>query len=184
MPFFVVNRCDKITRCDRQRAFNFLGTGLGKTSCLFCPCHETFGRANANSVAATIPQIEGPFFKPRSPRRSDLREPGIAGRPVELSGLVLTRACRPVAGALVDLWQADDNGEYDNRGFRVILPLGGSPGSNMLLTAVGHTGRSQFRQIDTGQQSVAPKVRKRLSNEILGDRCWGSGCAHARRRRE
>jgi protocatechuate 3,4-dioxygenase beta subunit len=67
----------------------------------------------------TIPEIEGPFFKPRSPRRSDLREPGIAGRPVELSGLVLTRACRPVAGALVDLWQADDNGEYDNKGFRL-----------------------------------------------------------------
>ena len=67
----------------------------------------------------TIPEIEGPFFKPRSPRRSDLREPGIAGRPAELSGLVLTRACRPIAGALVDLWQADDNGEYDNRGFRL-----------------------------------------------------------------
>jgi protocatechuate 3,4-dioxygenase beta subunit len=67
----------------------------------------------------TIPEIEGPFFKPRSPRRSDLREPGIAGRPVDLSGLVLTRTCRPVAGALVDLWQADDNGEYDNRGFRL-----------------------------------------------------------------
>jgi protocatechuate 3,4-dioxygenase beta subunit len=67
----------------------------------------------------TLPETEGPFFKPRSPRRSDLREPGIAGQPVELSGLVLTRACRPVAGALVDLWQADDNGEYDNKGFRL-----------------------------------------------------------------
>src|SRR6202158_1746861 len=51
---------------------------------------------------ATIAEIEGPFFKPRSPRRSDLREPGLAGRPVELSGVVLTRACRPVGGALVD----------------------------------------------------------------------------------
>jgi protocatechuate 3,4-dioxygenase beta subunit len=68
---------------------------------------------------ATIAEIEGPFFKPRSPRRSDLREPGIAGRPVELSGVVLTRACRPVAGALVDLWQADAAGAYDNRGFRL-----------------------------------------------------------------
>jgi protocatechuate 3,4-dioxygenase beta subunit len=67
----------------------------------------------------TIPETEGPFFKPRSPQRSDLREAGIKGRPVELSGLVLTRACRPVAGALVDLWQADDNGEYDNKGFRL-----------------------------------------------------------------
>jgi protocatechuate 3,4-dioxygenase beta subunit len=30
---------------------------------------------------------------------------------------VLTRSCRPVANALVDLWQADDGGEYDNKGF-------------------------------------------------------------------
>jgi protocatechuate 3,4-dioxygenase beta subunit len=67
----------------------------------------------------TLPETEGPFFKPKSPRRSDLREPGIAGRPVELSGVVLTRACRPVAGVLVDLWQADDAGDYDNKGFRL-----------------------------------------------------------------
>jgi protocatechuate 3,4-dioxygenase beta subunit len=37
---------------------------------------------------------------------------------VELSGAVLTRTCRPVAGALVDLWRADDAGEHDNKGFR------------------------------------------------------------------
>jgi protocatechuate 3,4-dioxygenase beta subunit len=67
----------------------------------------------------TAPQIEGPFFKPKSPLRSDLREPGLAGRPVELSGVVLTRSCRPVANALVDLWHADDGGEYDNRSFRL-----------------------------------------------------------------
>jgi protocatechuate 3,4-dioxygenase beta subunit len=67
----------------------------------------------------TRPQIEGPFFRPASPLRGDLREPGMAGRPLELAGYVLTRACRPVAGALVDLWQADDQGEYDNKGFRL-----------------------------------------------------------------
>jgi protocatechuate 3,4-dioxygenase beta subunit len=66
----------------------------------------------------TVRQTEGPFFKPSSPERSDLREPGLAGRAVELSGLVLTRSCRPVAGALVDLWHADDRGDYDERGFR------------------------------------------------------------------
>ena len=67
----------------------------------------------------TIPETEGPFFKPRSPQRADLREPGIEGRPVELSGYVLTRSCRPVAGALVDLWHADNAGNYDNTGFRM-----------------------------------------------------------------
>jgi protocatechuate 3,4-dioxygenase beta subunit len=67
----------------------------------------------------TLPEIEGPFFKPKSPLRSDLRETGIAGRPVELSGVVLTRGCRPVANALVDLWHADDAGAYDNKGFHL-----------------------------------------------------------------
>jgi len=66
----------------------------------------------------TIRQTEGPFFKPRSPERSDLREPGAGGRPFELSGFVLTKRCRPLGGAVVDLWHADDRGEYDNAGFR------------------------------------------------------------------
>jgi protocatechuate 3,4-dioxygenase beta subunit len=66
----------------------------------------------------TLRQTEGPFYKPRSPQRSDLREPGGKGQLVELAGLVLTRSCRPVAGALVDLWHADAQGDYDNTGFR------------------------------------------------------------------
>jgi protocatechuate 3,4-dioxygenase beta subunit len=66
----------------------------------------------------TIRQTEGPFFKPRSPERGDLREPGAAGRQFELSGLVLTRTCRPLSRAVVDLWHADEKGEYDNTGFR------------------------------------------------------------------
>ena len=66
----------------------------------------------------TVRQTEGPFYKPRSPERADLREPGLAGRTVEVKGLVLTRSCRPVAGVLVDLWHADAQGNYDDKGFR------------------------------------------------------------------
>ena len=71
-----------------------------------------------DSDEPTAPQTEGPFYKPSSPERADLREPGLGGLPVVLTGLVLTRRCRPVARALVDLWHADDKGDYDNRGFR------------------------------------------------------------------
>jgi protocatechuate 3,4-dioxygenase beta subunit len=66
----------------------------------------------------TVRETEGPFFKPRSPERSDLRELGTRGREFELFGFVWTRSCRPLRGALVDLWHADENGEYDNVGFR------------------------------------------------------------------
>ena len=68
---------------------------------------------------ATLAQTEGPYFKPSSPERIELLEEGIAGQPIELVGFVLTRACKPIAGALLDFWQADDKGRYDNSGFRL-----------------------------------------------------------------
>jgi protocatechuate 3,4-dioxygenase beta subunit len=67
----------------------------------------------------TPTQTAGPFFKPRSPLRASLVEPGMAGTPIVLSGRVFARDCRPVAGALLDFWHADDEGEYDNAGFRL-----------------------------------------------------------------
>ncbi len=69
--------------------------------------------------APTRSEIEGPYFKASSPLRGDLREPGISGRPVDLTGIVMNRACRPVANALVELWHADDRGVYDNVGYRL-----------------------------------------------------------------
>lgn len=67
----------------------------------------------------TPAQMEGPFFTPGSPQRASLREPGIAGAPLTVSGFVLSTACQPVAGALLDFWQCDDAGEYDNEGYRL-----------------------------------------------------------------
>jgi protocatechuate 3,4-dioxygenase beta subunit len=43
----------------------------------------------------------------------------MAGQPIELVGFVLSRSCKPHAGALLDFWQADDKGRYDNSGFRL-----------------------------------------------------------------
>jgi protocatechuate 3,4-dioxygenase beta subunit len=66
----------------------------------------------------TARQTDGPYFKPSSPERADLVESATKGRLVEITGQVLTRACRPVGSALLDLWHADESGEYDNKGFR------------------------------------------------------------------
>jgi protocatechuate 3,4-dioxygenase beta subunit len=67
----------------------------------------------------TPAMTEGPFYTPNSPRRDSLLEPGMAGMRIVLTGRVFTRACRPVSGALLDVWHADDAGEYDNEGFRL-----------------------------------------------------------------
>lgn len=98
----------------------------------------------------TVRQSEGPFFKPSSPERSDLRERGAAGRGFELSGFVLTRRCRPLGGAVVDLWHADDKGEYDNTSFRyrghVVTGPDGAFSFRTIMPAV-YTGRTRHYHV-------------------------------------
>ena len=69
-------------------------------------------------AAATAAQTEGPYFTPNSPERSNFRTDAGGGTPLVVSGAVLRTDCTPVARALVDVWHADANGEYDNRGYR------------------------------------------------------------------
>ena len=63
-------------------------------------------------------QTEGPFFTPNSPLRASLVESGSKAPRFLVTGRVLSRECKPVANALVDLWHADEAGAYDNTGFR------------------------------------------------------------------
>ncbi|MER5964448.1 carbohydrate-binding protein [Streptomyces sp. NPDC002057] len=66
----------------------------------------------------TPSQTEGPYFKPNSPLRTSLVDAGTAGVRLTVSGYVFGLACRPISGVLLDFWQADTNGAYDNTGFR------------------------------------------------------------------
>jgi protocatechuate 3,4-dioxygenase beta subunit len=67
----------------------------------------------------TPAQTEGPFFTPNSPERTSLIEQGMEGERISLVGFVLDRRCRPVPGALLDLWHANADGEYDNVAYRL-----------------------------------------------------------------
>ena len=69
--------------------------------------------------AVTPPQTEGPYFKPNSPARASLIEPGMPGTRLVVEGAVLTADCKPVPRALLDFWQADAGGRYDNDGQRL-----------------------------------------------------------------
>ncbi|WP_439632087.1 intradiol ring-cleavage dioxygenase [Shinella sp.] len=60
---------------------------------------------------------EGPFFSLASPERSDITEGRAEGPPLMVGGFVLDRDCKPIARALVELWQANGSGLYDNRGY-------------------------------------------------------------------
>ena len=62
-------------------------------------------------------QTAGPFFTPNSPKRASLLEGGEQSHLV-VTGTVLTAQCKPVPNALLDFWHSDEQGAYDNRGFR------------------------------------------------------------------
>ena len=69
--------------------------------------------------ASTPPQTEGPYFKPSSPLRVSLVEPGVVGTRIAIEGSVMSTECRLISDALIDIWHADARGEYDNVGHRL-----------------------------------------------------------------
>ena len=62
---------------------------------------------------------EGAFYLPNTPERAVLREAGMAGQPLRLSGYVLGPNCEPIPGAWLDFWQADADGIYSTGSFRL-----------------------------------------------------------------
>lgn len=64
----------------------------------------------------TPEMTEGPFFTPDSPERTDLTE-GVDGATLTIVGQVVGTDCSPIAGALLDFWQCDAEGVYDNEGY-------------------------------------------------------------------
>ena len=63
-------------------------------------------------------QTAGPYFKPNSPQRANFLEKSTNAATLVVSGMVLSAQCKPVARALLDFWHCDEQGEYDNSGFR------------------------------------------------------------------
>ena len=63
------------------------------------------------------PEItEGPFFASGSPERTNITD-GADGTSLVVTGSVLSTTCAALAGAKLDFWQANNDGEYDNSGY-------------------------------------------------------------------
>jgi len=101
----------------------FLGVVLGASA-----AGALGGRALAQTTLPPTPacgegtthaQTEGPYFKPSSPDRASLLEAEMRGRRLVVTGVVRGTDCKPIPRALLDFWQADAGGRYDNAGFRL-----------------------------------------------------------------
>ena len=80
---------------------------------------------------ATRQITPGPFVLPDSPKRSDIRE-GLPGAPLKLKLKIVDSIwCKPVEGAVVDIWQCDAVGRYsgtENLNFDLSTLLVTGPG--------------------------------------------------------
>jgi protocatechuate 3,4-dioxygenase beta subunit len=75
---------------------------------------------SAMELASPHPQLQptptnelGPFFKKGAPNSKVLVESGDPGLPLKVSGRVLDTRGEPLAGAVVEVWQANHLGIYD-----------------------------------------------------------------------
>jgi protocatechuate 3,4-dioxygenase beta subunit len=78
---------------------------------------QTVTVAQTAGQSLTVSQTEGPYFKANSPERTSLVDAGVQGTLLTITGQVLAPDGTPVANALLDFWQADSGGSYDNSGY-------------------------------------------------------------------
>jgi protocatechuate 3,4-dioxygenase beta subunit len=69
----------------------------------------------------------GPFYKRLAPNNAKLRGPADPGLPVTVSGHVFDTAGETLAGADIEIWQADHLGLYDLDGYRYRASLSAEP---------------------------------------------------------
>jgi len=67
---------------------------------------------------ATTPDILGPFFSEGAPETNSIVPEDFQGELLNLTGRLTATDCETgIANAVMDFWQADENGAYDNTGF-------------------------------------------------------------------
>jgi protocatechuate 3,4-dioxygenase beta subunit len=120
--------------------------------------------ACGDNAEATKAQTEGPFYEPDSPEKSNFVGDVGKGTKIVLTGSVLTTACQPVARALLDVWHADPDGNYDNDGFRLRGHFfTDDQGAYRLETVVpgNYTGRTKHFHV-----KVQPPGRRVLTTQL------------------
>lgn len=92
-------------------------TGCGTVPDPLPPDPNGGGLDPTPACGETPPDIEGPFYRDGAPDTWDLLAgTDLSGVPLEVTGRVLDTGCHPLPDVLIDVWQADDSGRYDNDG--------------------------------------------------------------------
>ncbi|MEQ1772948.1 MAG: hypothetical protein ABL891_04110 [Burkholderiales bacterium] len=118
----------------------------------------------AQQCAGTPRDALGPFYKDNAPAATNVCASGSGGKEKLLvSGRILGADCKPLAGALVEVWQADAKGDYSG----VTRGKADDPGCLLRasLTTDGD-GRYFFNTIVPGEYPGRPRhIHYRVSHK-------------------
>ncbi len=78
---------------------------------------ENPSQASVPDPCKTTDDILGPFFKANAPFRENIMPANSTATPLIIEGKVYSSCNSVLADAIVEIWNADENGDYDNTGF-------------------------------------------------------------------
>jgi len=141
------------------QSFTGLALYFGLGSAAVFTSRKSFAQATLTpSCGSKTPaQLEGPFFTPNSPEQSILISAKDKAPKIQITGEVLDQFCRPVPGAMLDFWQSDEKGDYDNRSDRLRgHQFAGNKGGFTLLSLMPgeYTGRTPHLHVKVQRRNV------------------------------
>lgn len=109
---------NKVTADEFRKATDVVVASIeaGEGTMIFDTFFEAYAMDMSNDPLGSPNSMAGPFYRPGAPlleRPYVLpQRPDEPGAPLEFRGRVVTTDGTPIAGAELDIWQADANGEY------------------------------------------------------------------------
>ena len=109
----------------------------------------------AQELKPTEDNILGPYYRAGAPYRAKVTPPLAEGIVMVMSGRVWGHDTRkPLAGAVLDIWQADTHGRYDNDDPKNPPAAGVFRNRTRVLT--DETGYYEFETVHPGRYSIGP----------------------------
>jgi protocatechuate 3,4-dioxygenase beta subunit len=123
----------RLTTISRTTVITILSFTLLIAFVTFVNLSQTFAQTpNTNQTSTAQPKlitypckltestVQGPEYKAGVPLKQgqDFAK-GLSGQRLELSGRVLSMGCKPLQGAVLDIWQTNSTGDYDYKGFNL-----------------------------------------------------------------
>jgi len=162
----VLSRRDALLKCAALGSLAVVAPSLGLTQAV----SAWLAQEQAGARKPTPWNEIGPFYKRLAPDTAQLRVPNDPGLPLTVGGQVYGTRGNVLAGATIEIWQADHHGLYDLDGYRYRAALKAIPRGKRRAAvddAIGIAGLGERRTQIIGTLSRGYRQRVGLADALL-----------------